>query len=406
MRRVGITGIGFVTCLGTGTDSVWDALLAGTLGFSEVESFDSSRHRFHVGAEIKDFDGERLGLSAKEVAELGRATQFGLIAGRAALRQAGLNPESDSESRYGVCMGTTSGEPLEVERLNDDLLNGESARAGSGFLGRYPSGRIASQIATACHCTALPPMMFPTACAAGAYAVSHAYDQIRNGRADCMLAGGADAFSRITYTGFAALLAIAPDVCRPFSLNRKGMIPGEGACVLVLESIESAVRRGAHVYAELAGYGLSCDAFHMTGSHPEGTGAVSAMQRALDNSRIAPAEVDYISAHGTGTPSNDRNETQSIRRVFGEQADRIPVSSIKSMIGHTMGAASAIETGVCALALERGVVPPTMNYDAPDSECDLDYVPNEKRDVTLRYAMNNAYAFGGTNASLVLKRHE
>jgi 3-oxoacyl-[acyl-carrier-protein] synthase II len=226
------------------------------------------------------------------------------------------------------------------------------------------------------------------------------------GRADLMLAGGADAFSRITYTGFARLGAIAPEVCQPFDRHRKGMIPGEGAAVVVLEPLARALARGATIYAEVAGYGLSSDAHHMTAAHPEGDGAARAMRRALAESGLEPADVDYISAHGTGTPTNDRLETIAVKRVFGEGAGRVPMSSIKSMLGHTMGAASAIEAAVCALAVSTDRIPPTMNLVEPDPECDLDYVPNAARERRVDVAMNNAYAFGGNNASLILRKHE
>jgi 3-oxoacyl-[acyl-carrier-protein] synthase II len=246
--------------------------------------------------------------------------------------------------------------------------------------------------------------MIPTACAAGNYAIGYAFDWLRAGRADLMLAGGADAFSRITYMGFARLGAIAPERCQPFDRNRKGMVPGEGAAVLVLEPLEAAQRRGAIIYAEILGYGISCDSHHMTAAHPEGDGAIRAMAAALAESGLNREDVDYISAHGTGTPTNDRVESIAARRLFGELADRIPMSSIKSMIGHTMGAASAIEAACCSLALHTGVIPPTINYEERDPECDLDYVPNEARKTDPKVVLNNAYAFGGNNACLCLAR--
>jgi 3-oxoacyl-[acyl-carrier-protein] synthase II len=219
-----------------------------------------------------------------------------------------------------------------------------------------------------------------------------------------MLAGGSDSFSRITYTGFAQLGAIAPEVCQPFDRHRKGMIPGEGAGVLVLEPLASAMRRGARIYAEVSGYGLSCDAHHMTAAHPNGDGAVGAMQQALAQSSITPEDINYISAHGTGTATNDRLETLAVKRLFGDSAYRVPMSSIKSMLGHTMGAASAIEAAVCALVVYHDRIPPTINLREPDPECDLDYVPNCAREHTVQVAMNNAYAFGGNNASLILRK--
>jgi 3-oxoacyl-[acyl-carrier-protein] synthase II len=246
------------------------------------------------------------------------------------------------------------------------------------------------------------PVMLPVACAAGNCAIGHAYDLLKADEADVMLAGGSDAFSRITYSGFCGLFAVAPERCQPFDKNRKGMIPGEGAAVLVLEKKAHALARGARIHAEIRGYGLSCDAFHMTGSSKDGGGAARAMEKACRSAGIKPSSIGYISAHGTGTKSNDFNETLAVKKVFGEHARSTPMSSIKSMIGHTMGAASAIEACACALALSHGVLPPTMNYEQADPDCDLDYVPNAAREKSFSFAMNNAYAFGGTNASLIV----
>ena len=290
-----------------------------------------------------------------------------------------------------------------MERFDDRYLAGELDRVGQEFMRLYPCHMIAVHVARELG-FAGDNTMIPNACAAGNYAIAHAVDVLRAGRADVMLAGGADSFSRITYTGFARLGAIAPERCQPFDRNRKGMIPGEGAAVLVLERLERALARGARVYAELAGYGLSCDAHHMTAAHPEGDGAARAMQRALADAGAAPGDVSYISAHGTGTPTNDRLENQAVRRVFGAAAKNTPMSSIKSMIGHTMGAASAIEAAVCALAVALDRIPPTMNLEEPEE--DLDYVPNTARDLRVMLAMNNAYAFGGNNASVILRKHE
>jgi 3-oxoacyl-[acyl-carrier-protein] synthase II len=248
--------------------------------------------------------------------------------------------------------------------------------------------------------------MIPTACAAGNYAIGYGFDLIRTGRTDLMLAGGADPFSRITYMGFARLGAIAPQRCQPFDKNRQGMVPGEGAAVLVLEPLENAKARGAKIYAEVLGYGVSCDSHHMTAAHPQGDGAMRAMAMAIRESGVTINDIEYISAHGTGTPTNDRVESLAVRRLFGAHADKVPMSSIKSMIGHTMGAASAIEAVACALAIDTGVAPPTINYEEPDPECDLDYVPNQARRINPRVVLNNAYAFGGNNASLCMARYE
>jgi len=403
-RRVVVTGLGLVTSIGSDVATFWEALLAGRSGIRPVGSFDTKDYSVHIGGEVMDFTPD--GVESRiDLTRVGRASQFAIAAATHALKDAGIDPERLDPTRAGVSMGTTSGEPREVETYTDMLLKGDLSAIGPELVTRYPCGSIPASMAAALG-FAGPNTMIPTACAAGNYAAANAMEYLRSGAADLMLAGGSDSFSRITYTGFARLGAIAPERCQPFDLNRKGMVPGEGAAVLVLEPADLAERRGARIYAELVGYGLSCDAHHMTASHPEGEGAARAMLSALKDAGLAPGEVDYISAHGTGTPTNDRLETLSIKRVFGEAAPKIPISSAKSMLGHTMGAASAIETAICALAIERGRVPPTINYETKDPDCDLDYVPNHARDHRVNVAMNNAYAFGGNNASLILKRYE
>jgi 3-oxoacyl-[acyl-carrier-protein] synthase II len=273
------------------------------------------------------------------------------------------------------------------------------------YVEQYPSHFIASSIGAELGISGVN-IVLPAACAAGNFAIAHACDVLHAGRADVMLAGGAESFSRITFTGFARLGAIAPDVCRPFDRQRKGMIPGEGAAVLVLEPAAQARGRGARIYAEITGYGLTCDAYHMTGMHPQGQGAVRAMQTALRDSNTALEEVSYISAHGTGTLTNDRVETLALKRVFGPRAYQIPVSSVKSMLGHSMGAAAAIEAAVCALAVHEDVIPPTMNLEEPDPECDLDYVSGRSRSCRVNIALNNAYGFGGNNSCIVFRKQE
>ncbi|MGD2116119.1 MAG: beta-ketoacyl-[acyl-carrier-protein] synthase family protein [Acidobacteriota bacterium] len=401
--RVAVTGIGAVTPVGTGREAVWNALLAGVRGTGPVRSFDTAAYPVDRGAEVHDFRPEDH-VRTLDPAEIGRASQLAVAAARMALSDAGLAEDGLPEpERCGVTMGTTSGEPREVEALDDAYVAGALDGAGARFIERYPCHVIAVNVAAELGFAGFNAMI-PTACAAGNYAIARALDVLRSGRADLMLAGGADCFSRITYSGFARLGAIAPDLCRPFDRNRKGMIPGEGAAVLALEPLERAEARGATVYAEVAGYGLSCDAHHMTAADPEGAGGARAMEKALAASGLEPEEISYISAHGTGTPTNDRQETLAMKRVFGEAAHRVPVSSIKSMIGHTMGAASAIEAAVCALAIHTGRIPPTMNLDDPDPECDLDFVADGARELPVHAAMNNAYAFGGNNASVVFTR--
>ena len=404
MTRVAVTGIGVVTPIGSGRETFWRGLLEGKTGIGPVTSFDSTPFPVHIGAEVRDFVPEKH-LRRLNPETTGRASQFAAAAAAMALADAGVDLANYNRRRVGVSMGTTSGEPLYVEQYNNiRKAEGEAAIPGDIFP-RYPCHVIPTHVAIE-HDLHGPSMMIPTACAAGNYAIGYGFDLLRMGRADLMLAGGADAFSRITYQGFARLGAIAPEKCQPFDKNRKGMVPGEGAAILVLEPLEAARARGAKVYAEVLGYGVSCDSHHMTAAHPQGDGAIRAMQGAMRESGVTTADIDYISAHGTGTPTNDRVESLAVRTLFAERAAKVPLSSIKSMMGHTMGAASAIEAAACALALSTGWVPPTINYQEPDPECDLDYVPNQARRIDPRVVLNNAYAFGGNNASLCLTRYE
>jgi 3-oxoacyl-[acyl-carrier-protein] synthase II len=402
--RIVVTGLGLVTSIGVGREAFWHNLLAGCSGIGPVEAFDTSRYRGTRGAEIKAFRATDY-IVHFDPARMGRASQFAVAAARLAIADAQLDVSTFDPERAGVSMGTTSGEPSEIERFDDHFVEATLDRIGPEFITSYPCHVIPARIAAEVGFAGIN-MMIPTACAAGNYATAYAFDMLRSGRADVMLAGGADAFSRITYTGFARLGAIAPDLCRPFDRNRKGMIPGEGAAVLVLELLSCALARGARIYAEVAGYSLSCDAHHITAAHPEGDGAVRAMEKALAHCGMLPDAVSYISAHGTGTPTNDQRETVAVKRVFKEAAYRIPISSIKSMLGHTMGAASAIEAAACALAIWHDHIPPTMHLEEPDPECDLDYVPNVAREHVVHVAMNNAYAFGGNNSSVILKKCE
>ena len=399
-RRIAVTGVGTVTPIGTGREQFWRSLLAGRCGAGPVESFDTSNFQVHRGAEVKDFRASDY-VFELDPGCLGRASQFAIAAARLALEDASLDPIAFDTQQAGVICGTTSGEPQVIEQFDDQYVGGGLDRIGPEFIKQYPCHVIAANVASELG-FAGEVNTIPAACAAGNYAIAHAFDLLRSGRANVMLAGGADSFSRITFTGFARLGAIAPDVCRPFDRRRKGMIPGEGAGMLVLEPLDRAMRRGARIYCEVAGYGLSCDAHHMTAAHPEGSGAARAMEAALRQSGVTPDDVDYISAHGTGTPTNDRLETIAVKRVFREAAYRTPISSIKSMLGHTMGAASAIEAVVCALAIFYDHIPPTINLQESDPDCDLDYVPNCAREHRVAVAMNNAYAFGGNNSSLIL----
>jgi 3-oxoacyl-[acyl-carrier-protein] synthase II len=398
--RVVVTGIGVVTSIGIGVETFWRNLLAGLSGIAAVESFDTARYTVHLGGEVKNFNSSDY-VRTLPAGSIARASQLAIAAARLALEDARLAPESMDPATVGVSIGTTSGEPEMIERFDDMELAGTRDGIGGEFIGLYPCHVIAAHLASELGFRG-PNIVIPTACAAGNYAIAHALDTLRFDGASVMLAGGSDAFSRITYTGFARLGAIAPERVQPFDKNRKGMIPGEGAAVLVLEPLAAASARGARIYAEVAGYGLTCDAHHMTA--PQGDGAARAMQMAMADAGIAPDSVGYISAHGTGTAVNDRVETGAVKQAFGDAAYRVPMSSIKSMLGHTMGAASAIEAAACALAVHDDRLPPTINLETADPDCDLDYVPNTARSQTVNVAMNNAYAFGGNNASVIFRK--
>jgi 3-oxoacyl-[acyl-carrier-protein] synthase II len=404
MRRVVITGVGLWTPIGAGKETFWSELIKGKCGIAPVTSFDTSAFPVHMGAEVKGFEPAKY-VRRRAPESMGRGSQLAIAAAQMAVEDSGIDLSSYDRSRVGVSMGTTSGEPQIVEQYNDVRKSQGLEAIPKDLPPRYPCHVIPSNVAIEYDLRG-PCLMIPTACAAGNYAIGYGFDLIRTGRTDLMLAGGADPFSRITYMGFARLGAIAPQRCQPFDKNRQGMVPGEGAAVLVLEPLENAKARGAKIYAEVLGYGVSCDSHHMTAAHPQGDGAMRAMAMAIRESGVTINDIEYISAHGTGTPTNDRVESLAVRRLFGAHADKVPMSSIKSMIGHTMGAASAIEAVACALAIDTGVAPPTINYEEPDPECDLDYVPNQARRINPRVVLNNAYAFGGNNASLCMARYE
>jgi 3-oxoacyl-[acyl-carrier-protein] synthase II len=334
---------------------------------------------------------------------MGLSSSFAVAAAKMAIedsdRRGKLNP-----FRTAVSMGTTMGEPQILEKgIKIKYQTGDPQQIPSELPRQYPCSSIAANVARKFGVRG-PHMMIPTACAAGNYAIGYAFDLIKLNKADVIIAGGSDPFSGIAFTGFNRLLATTPDVVRPFDLNRSGMAVSEGAGVLIIERLEHALLRGAHIYAEIPGYGLGCDAFKMTIPDPEGTGGIIALKRSIKNSGISIEDIDYICAHGTGTGENDKSETLIVKTVLGDKAKSTPVSSLKSMLGHTMGAASAIEAAACALMIEKGIALPTINYQEPDPECDLDYIPNKAREMKLDTVISNAYAFAGNTSSLVLRK--
>jgi len=396
-RRVVVTGLGVVSSIGIGWEEFWESIINGRSGISRVSSFDTSELRCHYGGEIKDFRPEEF-IPKRYIPFFGRTSQFAVTASILALRDAGLSRRRMERERTGVFLGTTMGERPMEESIDIWVKEGAESIERLKAL-QATANNISTNIANYFQFQG-PNYLIPTACAAGNYAIGYAFDLIRSGDLDYALAGGAESFSKLAFSGFHRLYAMAPERCQPFDKNRKGMMVGEGAGILILESLESALARKARIYAEILGYGLSCDAHHITAGDVEGVQKV--IWKGMDDAGIGPEDVDYISAHGTGTPGNDRTECSAIKKVFRERYRSIPISSIKSMIGHTMGAASAIEAVACCLVVSEGVIPPTINFETPDPECDIDCVPNKARVRNVRIALNNAFAFGGNNSCLVI----
>jgi 3-oxoacyl-[acyl-carrier-protein] synthase II len=398
-KRVVITGLGVVSSIGIGWKDFWDNLLAGKSGTGPVLSIDTSEHFTHNGGEVKYFNPQQF-IAEERVDQYNRSSQFAVAAAQLARENAGLSKETLPQQRTGICIGTTTGSIQAIERINDKRLKNEEIE--HDLICQLPPHSTPAAVAKELEISG-PNCMISTACAAGNYAIGYGFDLIRSGRADVVIAGGSDPFSRISFTGFNQFSAVAPEKCQPFDKNRKGMMVAEGAGVIVLESMEHALQRNAQIYAEILGYGLSCDAQHMT--QPSVDGISRCMKNAMREAGITADQVDYISAHGTGTQANDKTECAAIKLVFGGRYRQIPVSSIKSMLGHTMGAASAIEAIACTLVVKNDIIPPTINYEAPDPECDIDCIPNQARRQPVSIALNNSYAFGGNNASLVLKKY-
>lgn len=396
-KRVVITGLGIISAVGIGWRSYWDALLAGRSGITKISYVDTGEYPTQYGGEVHNFDPLQF-MPVKTARRLGRGSQMAVAAAKLAIEDAHLAPSELAKARTGVCLGTTMADIQALESANTAWVKQGETHVRRAWIRQYPSCSMSAHVASHLGFTG-PNLMIPNACAAGNYAIGYAYDLLQLGKADVMFAGGADPFSRIAFTGFNRIFAVAPEKCQPFDKNRQGTLIGEGAGVLILETLERAQKRRATIYAEILGYGLSCDAHHMTIPNVDGLSRV--MQRAMADAAIAPEQVDYISAHGTGTPANDRAECAAIHQVFGDQAAKVPVSSIKSMLGHAMGAASAMEAVACILAIRFKAIPPTINYTNRDSECDVDCVPNTSRSLTARIVLNNSFAFGGNNACIV-----
>ena len=410
-RRVAVTGVGLVSSLGIGTEANWEALLAGRSGIRTIASFDASGFASRIAGEVRDFNPLQF-LSKKDVRKMDVFIQYAIAASEFALQDAGLPTNGGLGTDVGVFIASGIGGFSTIEREHRALLNGGPRKISPFFIPSAIINLAAGQVSIRFGAKG-PNSATCTACSASAHAIGDAFEIIRRGDAEAMVAGGSEAaITPMGVGGFAAMRALStrndePErACRPFDRDRDGFIIGEGAGVVILEDLERARARGSRVYCELVGYGMSADAHHMTAPAEDGAGAVRVMQNAIRSAGIEPSEVDYVNAHGTSTPYNDRIETLAIKQCFGSHAPSLAISSTKSMTGHLLGAAGGLEAGITALAVREQVAPPTINLDNPDPDCDLDYVANAHRTVPMTYALSNSFGFGGTNASLLFKRYD
>jgi 3-oxoacyl-[acyl-carrier-protein] synthase II len=410
-RRVVVTGIGLVSPVGIGTDAPWKALLRGESGAGPITRFDASKHSTRIGAEVKNFDPLAF-IDRKEIRKMDLFIQFAVVAAHYAVLDAGIDTALLEGDRAGVYVGSGIGGIGSIEEQCRILAEKGPDRISPFFLPQTIINEAAGQISIRYRSRG-PNSATATACSTGTHSIGDSFRMIARGEADRMLAGGAEApMTPLGVGGFCALRALsvrndAPQkASRPFDAERDGFLIGEGASIILLEEMGAALRRGAKIYAEIVGYGMSGDAFHVTAPSDNGDGAVRVMQRSLEDAGISPADVQYINAHGTSTPLNDKIETQAIKRVFGDHAYKLAVNSTKSMTGHLLGAAGGLEAGITVLAIKNQVTPPTINYEHPDPDCDLDYVPNAARSAEIVYALSNSFGFGGTNGCLVFRKFE
>jgi 3-oxoacyl-[acyl-carrier-protein] synthase II len=408
-RRVVVTGVGLVSPVAIGTEANWEALLAGHSGIGTITRFDASAFSARIAGEVKGFDPLKF-VDKKDVKKMDVFIQLAIAATQFAMSDSGLKITSDIATRVGVFIASGIGGFSTIEREHKELLAGGPRKISPFFIPSTIINLAAGQVSI--RFGAKGPNSAPcTACSASAHAIGDAFEVIRRNDADVMIAGGSEsAITPMGVGGFAAMRALSTRndephrASRPFDKDRDGFIMGEGSGVVILEELEFARRREAPIYCELVGYGMSADAFHITAPSEDGDGGMRVMQNAIRQAGIRPDQIDYINAHGTSTPFNDKLETLAIKRVFGEHAGKLAISSTKSMTGHLLGAAGGLEAGITALAIRHQVVPPTMNYDTPDPECDLDYVPNAKREMKVDYALSNSFGFGGTNGALLFKK--
>jgi 3-oxoacyl-[acyl-carrier-protein] synthase II len=404
-----ITGLGLVTPLGIGVQDSWEALIAGKSGISEITRFDTSDYQTKIAGEVKGFKSEEF-LPKKDAKRTERFIAYGVAATRMALEDSGYTIDSSNENRIGVLTGCGLGGLATMEK-NLHILETKGPKRVSPFFIPMMIGNMAPGFISIVFGAKGPNASVATACAAGSHAVGDAFRIVQNGMADAMITGGMEAvITRTCIAGFNAMKALStrndePEkASRPFDLNRDGFIVGEGCGILIFETLENALERGAKIYAEIVGYGMSGDGYHMTSPPPDGNGAVRCMEAAIKDAGLTYDQIDYINAHGTSTQLNDLYETRAMKTVFKDCAHKVPISSTKSMTGHLLGGAGGVETVFTALTLQRSIIPPTINLDNPDKECDLDYVPKVSRTEAVQVAMTNSFGFGGTNASLILRK--
>jgi 3-oxoacyl-[acyl-carrier-protein] synthase II len=400
-RRVAITGIGLVTSLGLSRDENWTNLLNGTCGVGEVTVFPTEGFRSRVAAEVS-YDRLKTRLTPLQRRRWSRSDQFGVVAAMEAVEDSGFASRAFDPTRVGVLLGACTADLLRTERYLETMVKRGIAHARPSDVWNHFPNTPVDIIASHFGFEGLRSCIV-TACASSTMAIGSAADAVRDGRLDAAIAGGTDSMSRLTFSGFNAIRVMDPEPCRPFDRGRAGMNLGEGAAMLMLEDLEGARLRGAPVYAEVVGHSLTCEAFHPTSPEPDGRAIADTIRRALADASVDPGEVDHVNAHGTATPHNDRAEARGIRLVFGDRADRIPVTSVKSMIGHCLGAAGGIETAITALTIARGAIPPTVHHSETDPECDVDVVANDAREVRVRCAVSTSLAFGGNDSALVLR---
>jgi 3-oxoacyl-[acyl-carrier-protein] synthase II len=410
-RRVVVTGVGLVTAVGIGTEATWEAIKAGTSGIGPIQSFDATHFSCRIAGEVKNFDPGAY-VDKKDIKKMGRFIQFAIAASDFAVACAGLKVDPEDAERTGVYIGSGIGGFEVIEREHKKLLEGGPGRISPFFIPATIVNLASGWVSIRTGAKG-PNSATATACTTGAHAIGDSFRIIQRDDADVMICGGAEAaVTPMSIGGFAAMRALSqrndePErASRPWDAGRDGFIVGEGAGILVLEELEHARRRGAKILAEIVGYGMTGDAFHITSPSEDGDGAFRVMKLAMKDAKLEPTQIDYINAHGTSTPLGDRVETVAIKRAFGEYAAKLPVSSTKSMTGHLLGGAGGVEAGICIMAIRDQIAPPTINYEVPDPECDLDYVPNHARPMKIDHALTNSFGFGGPNGCLIFKKFD